>query len=197
MKLPQLSSPEWYTGLYVFDFGDQVAVGYTADEIAVLLESERFAGGKVYRIHRALPDGTLELQGVSPRTFQLEDGLLFYRLEAASAAVDFEALSRLADQTPPPCRMKVHLARLEGAHYPHLTAILFPAEFTHDVAAWLERIGFEGGDFVEGGPSQVTDYNQSGAVVIRRRQLWPADNLSRPAEEVLATTDRPIQRVPA
>jgi len=59
MRLPELESPEKYGGLYVFDFGEQVAVGYTADEIAVLLESQRYADGKAYRIHRAMPDGTI------------------------------------------------------------------------------------------------------------------------------------------
>ena len=197
MKLPALSSPEWYTGLYVFDFGDQVAVGYTADEIAVLLESERFADGKVYRIHRALPDGTLELKGVASATFRSEDGIFFYRAEPAAAAADFEALTRLAGRTPPPCRVKVHLARIAGARYPELTVLIFPAEFTHDVGGWLERIGFEGGDFVEGGPSQVTGYAESGAVVRERAQLWPADSMSRSAEEVLAAVDQAVQRVPA
>ena len=42
MKLPELSSPARYQGLYVFDFGEWTAVGYTAEEIAALLEtSER------------------------------------------------------------------------------------------------------------------------------------------------------------
>ena len=74
MKLPELQNPEKYAGLYVFDFGgDQVAVGYTADEVAVLLESEKYQEGKVYRIHRALPDGTFELAGVSRRRFEAEE----------------------------------------------------------------------------------------------------------------------------
>ena len=47
MKLPQLTDPDRYEGLYVFDFGEQCAVGYTASEIAVLLESERYRNGKV------------------------------------------------------------------------------------------------------------------------------------------------------
>ncbi len=197
MKLPALSSPEWYSGLYVFDFGHQVAVGYTADEIAVLLESERFADGKVYRIHRALPDGTLELKGVAPATFQREDGFLFYRADSAAAAADFRTLAERADGTPPPCRAKVHLARIAGASYPELTALIFPAEYAHDMAGWLDRIGFDGGDFVEGGPSQVTGYAESGATVLERAQLWPTGNMTRSAEEVLASVDQAVQRVPA
>ena len=33
MKLPALKNPELYQGLYVFDFGDHTAVGYTAEQI--------------------------------------------------------------------------------------------------------------------------------------------------------------------
>ncbi len=194
MKLPELESPDRYTGLYVFDFGDQTAVGYTADEIAVLLESDEYKDGKVYRIHRALPDGTMELQGVARETFLKEDGLFFYRRNRDAARSDFDELARLAEETPPPCRMKVHLAEIAETGYDLCTALIFPAECTHDVADWLNRIGYEGGDMVEGGPSQVTDYYAAGAVVSDRRQLWPAASQSRPAEEVLATTHLAVQR---
>ncbi len=194
MKIPAMDLPERYAGLYVFDFGGQVAVGYTADEIAVLLETERYRDGKVYRIHRAWPDGTMELAGVPRERFDLEDGLLFYRDDEEATRADFESLCRSAEQTPPPCRLKVQTARLAGASHPYLTAAIFPAEFTHEVAGWLERIGFNGGDFVEGGPSQVTGYYESEPVVLERRQLWPAQGLSRPAEEVLASTHLAVQR---
>jgi hypothetical protein len=194
-----MDNPERFAGLYVFDFGDEVAVGYTADEIAILLESEKHQSGKVYRIHRAMPDGTMELQGVARERFQLEDGMLFYRAAEAPARADFETLYRLAGETPPPCRMKLQLASMGAASDagPHATVIIFPAEYTQDVAAWLERIGFEGGDLVEGGPSQVTGYYGQRPAIIERRQLWAASSVSRPAEEVLATTHLAVQRVPA
>lgn len=194
MRLPELESPDKYAGLYVFDFGDQTAVGYTADEIAVLLESEKYAHGKVYRIHRALPDGTMELQGVSPETFLKEDGLFFYRSELEAARRDFRNLVLAATEVAPPCRMKVHLAEIAEAGYSICTAVIFPAEYTHDVAVWMEQISYEGGDFAEGGPGQVTDYYETSATVIERRQLWPTASHSRPAEEVLATTHLAVQR---
>ncbi len=51
MKLPELNNSGKYVGLYVIDFGDHCAVGYTADETASLLESEKYADVKVFRIH--------------------------------------------------------------------------------------------------------------------------------------------------
>lgn len=194
MRLPELESPDKYAGLYVFTFGDRTAVGYTADEIAILLESEKYADGKVYRIHRALPDGTMELQGVPRETFFKEDGLFFYRGSLDAARADFTELAALAEETRPPCRMKLHLAEIPAAGHRTCTAIIFPAEYTHEVADWLNRIGYEGGDLVEGGPSQVTDYYAAGAIVVERRQLWSAASRSRPAEEVLATTHLAVQR---
>jgi hypothetical protein len=197
MKLPNLEVPEKYTGLYVFDFGEQVAVGYTGDEIAVLLESEKYADGKVYRIHRALPDGTMELQGVARERFTMEDGLLFSRGQEDQAGRDFNELSELATQTPPPCRMKVHLARLGEQEPIFMTAAIFPAEFTHEVAEWMNRIGFEGGDRVEGGPSQISGYYQARPMILDRKQCWPAESISRSAEEVLSSTHQQVQRIPA
>jgi len=194
MKLPELESAEKYAGLYVFDFGEQVAVGYTASEIAVLLESEKYADGKVYRIHRAQPDGTMELAGVSRERFQVEDGLFFYRADADGAKGDFDTLNGLAEQTPPPCRAKWQQAQLAGASHPELTALIFPAEFTHEMADWLGAVGFEGGDLVEGGPSQVTNYYEAQPTVMQRQQFWPTGDESRSAEDVLATTHLAVQR---
>jgi hypothetical protein len=53
MKLPELEKSEKYVGLYIFDFGDHTGVGFTAQEVAELLESEKYRDGKVYKIHKA------------------------------------------------------------------------------------------------------------------------------------------------
>ena len=47
MKLPKLENPDRYQGLYVFDFGDHADVGFTVEEVAELLDSERYKEGKV------------------------------------------------------------------------------------------------------------------------------------------------------
>lgn len=206
MKLPELECPEKYAGLYVFDFGDdQTVVGYTADEIAILLESEQYPDGKVYRIHRALPDGTMELQGIARERFLAEEGMFFHRRELEPARRDFERLDELARQAPPPCRVKVHLATLgkslagqaektPGPGQTWMTAMIYPAEYSHEISKWLRDAGYGGGDYVEGGISMVTDYYGMGAGIIDRRQLWPGDGVSRQADEVLSTTHLPVQR---
>lgn len=193
--LPQLDDPIRYTGLYVFDFGDSVAVGYTAHEVATLLESERYADGKVYKIHRAYPDGRLELKGVAAERFRSEEGLFFYRHDGERSRDDFAAIKRLAEQTPPPCRCKVHLVEITGATHPHAVALIYPAEFSDEISTWLGAIGYDGGDFVEGGISQVTDYYAATVRRLDQHQLWGTlDETSRPAEDVLATTHVAVQR---
>lgn len=206
MKLPELEKPENYGGLYVFDFGnEQTAVGYTAEEIAVLLESEQYKDGKAYRIHRALPDGTLELQGVARERFQAEEGMFFYRSDLRAARADLDALDALVENTPPPCRVKGHLARVEGrggdladkapiSSETYITAVIYPAEYSPDVAKWLNDGDYRGGDHVEGGIDGVTHYYALKAAVLDQRQWWPTREKSRSAQEVLASTHLAIQR---
>lgn len=193
--LPRLTEPVRYAGLYVFDFGESVAVGYTADEIAVLLESEKYADGKVYKIQRAYPDGGLELRGIPTTRFRAEDGFFFYRRDPAAARHDFNDLKRRAGATLPPCRCKLHLARIRGASIPDVVALIYPAEYADEMSAWLGVIGYEGGDFVEGGISQVTDYYSSSVSRLDEHQMWGTlDRTSRSREEILATTHVAVQR---
>jgi len=89
MKLPELQNSRKYVGLYVFDFGEHTGVGFTAEEVAELLESEKYKDGKVYKIHKAYPDGRLELKGVLKETFQLEAGMFFYSSNIDTARCNF------------------------------------------------------------------------------------------------------------
>jgi hypothetical protein len=118
---------------------------------------------------------------------------------------DFEDLRQLAKQTPPPCRMKLQLASLERKEgdladkspvtsETYITVLIYPAEYSHEVATWLNDADYQGGDYVEGGASLVTNYYDMGATIVEKEQLWPASSMSRSPEEVLATTHLSIQR---
>ena len=112
MRLPALAHPDRYVGLYVVDFGQTVSVGYTADEVAMLLESEAHRDVKVYRIHDARPDGSMELTGVPFQRFQLETGLFFYCRDLAIARREFGQIRSLAEEGPLPCRAQLLLGKL-------------------------------------------------------------------------------------
>ncbi len=197
MKLPRLDEPDRYRGLYVFDFGEWSAVGYTVEEVTRLLESETYRHGHAYKIVRAQPDGTLELRGVPHTRFQAESGTFFNRGERATAQADFTELCRAADTQPPPCRAFVQLAERPPAEGvpPYVTALVYPAEYEDDIARWLLDRDYAGGDTVEGGISHVTNYYAEAHTVLDRRQLWTQSTLAaRSAEEVLASVRRAVQR---
>lgn len=192
MRLPEVSDPQRYRGLYAFDFGEWCAVGYTAEEVAMLLESRQYANGKVFRIRRAWPDGRMELQGVSSSRFNLESGMFFVRRDEEAARADFAELRESADRAPPPCRASLQLAARADEF---VTALLYPAEFDGDVADWLLRVGYAGGDTAEGGVSHVDDFHRQRCRIIARAQLTGAPTLAaRPADEVMRSVRRAVQR---
>jgi hypothetical protein len=193
MKLPKLEKPDKYQGLYVFDFGDHAGVGFTAEEVAELLESERYGQGKVYKIHRAYPDGRLELRGVPAEKFQLEAGMFFYSRDEATARADFKRLVNLAVRIAPPCRAKVHLARHTDDQY--VVAVIYPAEHDDEVSSWLLDGEYRTAGEAEGGAGTVERYYQAKPEILERHQLFGAgENVSRTAEELLASTARAVQR---
>ena len=193
MKLPRLEKPDRYQGLYVFDFGDHAGVGFTAEEVAELLESERYREGKVYKIHQAYPDGRLELKGVPAEKFQLEAGMFFYSRDEVTGRVDFKRLVNLAVRIAPPCRAKVHLARYADDRY--AVAVIYPAEYDDEVSSWLLKGEYRTMGEAEGGVGAVERYYQAKPEILDRHQLFgTSENVSRTGEELLTATARAVQR---
>ena len=193
MELPKLEKPEKYIGLYIFDFGDHVGVGFTAEEVAELLESEKYKDGKVYKIHKAYPDGKLELKGVPAETFQLEAGMFFYCGDLETATKDFKTLVNLAVPNAPPCRAKVHLAKYEDESF--VVALIYPAEYDEDVSSWLLAGQYKTGGAAEGGVGAVQRYYDCEPEILDRHQLFgQADSTSRTGRELLASLKLAVQR---
>jgi hypothetical protein len=193
MKLPYTEKSEKYVGLYVIDFGDHSAVGYTAQEVATLLESERFSDVKVYKIHRAYPDGRMELHGVARERFQMESGMFFHGRDDADARRNFQRIHEWNIQQPPPCRTVVHLAGTSGKAA--ITALIYPAEYEQEMGEWLGESGITGNGPVDAGISQVNRYYQAGFEILDREQLWPAESQrDRDREELLKAVGESFQR---
>jgi hypothetical protein len=193
MKLPKLQNSEKYVGLYIFDFGDHVGVGFTAEEVAELLESERYKHCKVYKIHKAYPDGKLELKGVLAQTFQLEAGMFFYSHDLETAESDYKRLVNLAVKSSPPCRAKVHLAKFSDNKF--VVALIYPAEYDDEVSFWLLDGQYKTSEQAEGGVGTVQRYYDSTPEILDRHQLFGKSELiSRTGEELLASLKLAVQR---
>lgn len=193
MKLPKLEKPEKYAGLYIFDFGDQAGIGFTAEEVAELLESERYREGKVYKIHRAYPDGRLEIKGVPARTFQLESGMLFYSATPEQAMSDYKGLVGAAVVAEPPCRAKVHLARYADDKF--AVALVYPAEHEDEISTWLLARNYRSGGAAEGGTGAIERYYRDAPEILERHQLFGAsESISRTGDELLVSLKRAVQR---
>jgi len=193
MKLPKLQKPEKYVGLYIFDFGDHAGVGFTAEEVAELLESEKYKDGKVYKIHKAYPDGKLELKGVRADTFQLEAGIFFYSSELETTSRDFKQLVNLAVTSSPPCRAKVHLAKYRNDKF--VVALIYPAEYDDEVSSWLLDGQYKTSSAAEAGIEAVQRYYDYDPEILQRHQLFGKSELiSRTGEELLAGLKMAVQR---
>lgn len=193
MELPELKDPDRYVGLYVVDFGDHSGTGFTADEVAELLESEKFSDVKVYKIHRALPDGQMELKGVIAEMFQLEKGMFFYSSDEDAAAADYKRLVSLGISTSVPCRAKVQLAKFAADKY--ATAVIYPAEYDDQISAWLLENQYRTAGLAEGGVNAVQSYYDAAPEVIQRHQLFAGNEVtSRTGDQLLSSLKLAVQR---
>lgn len=193
MELPKLKNPEKYMDLYVFDFGEHAGVGFTAQEVAELLESEKCKTGKVYKIHKAYPDGRLELKGVRAEIFQLEMGMFFYSNTLETARRDFAGLISLAVRTAVPCRAKLHLAKYDNGKF--VTALIYPAEYNDEISSWLLDGEYKTAGAVEGGIEAVQRYYEHKPEILDRHQLFSKSAFeSRTGRELLACLKSVVQR---
>ena len=195
MKLPKLTDPKRYEGLYVFDFEGQIGLGYTAREIEILLESEKYRQCKVYKIHRAWPDGRLEIKGIANKIFQLESGMFFHCQDQDQARKDYQALVELAQTNDFPCRAKIQLSRNDSpAQNKYVVALIYPAEYEDEIAQWLTRTNYQGGQLASGGISQVEEYYHHYNK-IQNQQLWGVlDKTARDPAEILANLGKAVVR---
>lgn len=193
MNLPKVEDAKKYVGLYVVDFGDTSSVGFTAEEIAELLESEQFSDVKVYKIYRAYPDGKMELKGVPSGIFQLEMGMFFYADSNEAGEKDYDNLIALAEKTLPPCRAKVELAKLDDNNF--AVAMIFPAEYNDEVSAWLIDLDYKTAGAASGGVSEVQSFYDGKPEVLKSCQLHAESAYkTRSGEELIKASRLAVQR---
>lgn len=192
MKLPKIDNPQRYSGLYIVDFGNHSGVGFLAEEVAELLESEQYAHITIYKIHRAYPDGTLEIRGVRKEIFQLESGMFFYAADEKTAREDYSRLAACAKKIDPPARAKLHLAQLSSEQY--LTALIYPAEYEDEFSRWLLDCDYRTAGPAAGGIGQVDLYYRQNATVLERTQLFNSRSVAFRGQMLLEAAKRAVVR---
>jgi hypothetical protein len=184
MNTPNIEEPTKLAGLYMIDFGQHSASGFTRQEVTELLESEKFQDIKVFRIHNAYPDGKMELKGVPNQLFQLEAGLFFYAYSEQDARTTYTKLGDLAVTAAPPAMAKLQLAKYDDQKF--VTAIIYPAECDSQFSDWLLDNKFNTNGPAAGGISEVKNYYTQKPQIIERRQLFNAENKQhRTGQELL------------
>ncbi len=164
-------------GLYVVNLNGQSASGLTADEVALLLDSEQYREAKIYRIVRVTPDGSMELSGVSPERFQLESAMIFRGRDESSVENAYDTLIDNAAGHPFPCRLKCHLARQDEQRLS--IALIYPAEYEQELGQWLADMKFKFDGPVDAGASAAEQYYRDQLPIIRQQQFWPASQSGR------------------
>ncbi len=195
MRIPGVANPERYVGLYVYDFGTHVSIGYTASEVCMLRESPAHRGGTAYEIYRVHETGGFELRGAVDSRLRGREALCFLRGDSQAARRDYDELRRMAKTHRLPCAAELHLARIDSFELPHVTAVLYAASATSLMATWLSSIGFAGGDHVIGGVDACAEFLGADRVGIDSCDLpASADCRDRTVDEVLSSVDVPVQR---
>ena len=192
MRLPEIKDGEKYIGLYVVDFGDHAGVGFTAEEVAELLESEIYGDCQVYKVYNARPNGEMELRGVRRELFELEIGMFFYADDQETAKGDYDRLVGLAVKSAPPSRAKLHLSKY-GERL--VTALIYPAEYNDEMSRWLLDNEYKTSGAAEGGFEAVKRYYDSDVEILERHQLFGRfADISRTGDELYSGLKKVIQR---
>jgi len=195
VKLPPLDNPQDYAGLFVYDFGDHVSVGYTAEEVLVLRADPRHRNGTAYRIHRVDEQGRLELEALSAERLGHYEGLLFASARQDRARAEYAALLAAARRDPPPCPARIELARRQDADPPFVLALIYPSPASPLIAAWLDRIAFQGGETVTGGLQALTEFRAAAGQTLSSAELPVEPRYApRSPDQVLGRVRCAVQR---
>lgn len=195
MNIPRVDQPERYTGLFIYDFGDHVSVGYTAEEIDVLTRSELHKSGSAYQIYRVTDSGAMELRGIDSVRVGAQEAMLFQFHDPADAAAAFDDLVRLAHSDPLPTPVHAERAMAESMTPPQVIALIYSIYGADALGRWLQGVGFGAGEEVSVGADRLVDYRQAVAAPDESVELAAHfDYRSRSPAEILATVHRAVQR---
>lgn len=195
LTLPSIPNPKRYEGLFAYDFGTHVSVGFTAGEILILRRSTEHCGGTALQIYRVNDRGGMELRGIQDSMLLARDCLCFLRSSDVKAREDYDRLVRAAGERPLSLTVEARLIRSYVFVPPNLTALLFPAWASDRLGAWLNQLNWSPGDWVITGAEALALLDPSRGLAIDTCSLAAGDIVQdRNAEQVLASVSLALQR---
>lgn len=160
-------------GRFIVKLKGATQSGLAAHEVAVLVTEQPDEILEIYRIHRVLDDGRMELVGVRAELFLQRDCLLFSRREIDIARRDFDSVGKLGLRSSPPCKIEMQLAHVKPLMAPCVVALIFPAACSEAVGQWLAAAELELGDKADGSPEVLAAYERAAPRIVKRRELLP------------------------
>jgi len=194
MKLPAVSDPHKYVGLYVFDFGDRASVGYTPAEVRLLREAPPYRDGTAYEIYGVHEAGGFELRGATDERLAATVAICRCHASGASARRDYDTIRRRAEEVPINAPVELHLARAYDFTPADVVALLFPVAAEGAVAAWLAPVPDHAAS-VEAGARAFGQYVQSSGMRVASCRLNAVvDYADRSLDVLLAHVHDECQR---
>lgn len=192
--LPAISNPSRYLGLFVFDFGDHVGVGYTAGEIDMLRATPEFQRGAAYQVYRIHENGGFELRGVLSTNLSLLEAICFLRADGTAARRDYDEILRAAHSEALPVEAELRLLRSYIFKPPDLTALIYPAHASHLLSGWIGQARLSPGDRVEAGVESMKALETGTGLTVKSTRLPSKAPQDRTLRELMDSVRRPLQR---
>lgn len=194
-EMPRLHDPSRYAGLYVYDFGTHVSVGYTAGEIVVLRASELGRQGTAYEIYRVTDEGAIEMRAIQVGGLALSVAVCFLYPEAETARDDFDSVRLTAEQYPLSRPAELILGRQTLFSPQHIVAIRFLAGAETVLTRWLAVHVPSAGEVVLGGADANSALADGEKRKIDSCDLRVQDGIAdRSTQQVLDAIHEPVQR---
>lgn len=196
-SLPQLDDPSSYLGLFIFDFGTHLGIGYTAGEIGILRQSPEHKHGAVYRICRVDSDGSIDLRGVTHTDWGRTELICFALGSESAARQQYERILNTARQFPVPARVEVQFGRYDELSPSYVVSMRYPQASSEPLASWLTRVDLAKDATVWRGADALAKLHNAQGLGIARGELESRmDFRDRSPDVVLATTGDVFQRRP-
>lgn len=113
--------------------------GLAAHEVLEFVRISPSADTEIFLINRVDDDGRLELRGVDPSRIEDEEHIIVRFDDVRLARQQFEEMQKAGLVSPPPCNIRLELARVPPWDSAPVIAAIIPAPCMNAVATWIRE----------------------------------------------------------